>query len=379
MKIYDSATQKYKIVGKTKNTIKIFICGPTIYDSLHLGHARVFLIYDALIRFLSFHNIKSKMIVNVTDIDWKIERRADRLKIPVKDITDYYFEQFLNDIQLMDLTDKMIFAKVSDYLETSVAIVKKTMDNNKSYSKGGNVYLNNNSVKKNYFSSKLQNQEFDISNAKKKSQDILLWNSSDIFGQFHYSTRDLPSGIPWWHLQDVSVIMYFFGGQYDIHGGAKELISPHHKSILSILQQLTNKSSPVGVWMHSGLLRYKNEKMSKSGNNVIKISDFLKKYNSNTLKLYIYSKNYKENFDFSETELKKYKIIEKKVRTLLELYENEHTGIRKEDKRQLMHKFVESLENDFDTVTALKVLIEALKENNINILKKMSEIFGLKY
>ncbi len=379
MKIYDSATKSYKSIGNTKRIIKIFICGPTIYNSLHLGHARVFLVYDALIRFLSFNGIKSRTIVNITDIDWKIEDRAELLKIPVKNIIDYYYEKFLIDIHAIGLTDKIIFAKVSNFMDTSILIINKTMKDKRSYMLGGNVYLKNKYNRNKYFSKKIESQEFDISRVKKKATDILLWNSYDTFGQLLYFTRDLPAGIPWWHLQDVSVIMELFKGKYDIHGGATELISPHHITILSILQTLTNERNPVGLWMHIGILKFKNKKMSKSGDNVITIDNFLQKYNSNVLRLYLYSKNYHQDMEFSEDELEKYKIIDQKICIALQMDENDSTKIMNVDQRHLMEKFKETLEDNFNTAKAIKILYEALKENHTNMLKQISEVFGLRY
>ncbi len=379
IKIYDSATKGYKVIGKTKNTIKIFICGPTIYDSLHLGHARVFLVYDALIRFLSFNGVKSQTIVNITDVDWKIEKRADSLKISVSDIVEFYYKQFLTDIQAMGLCDKILYAKVSNFLDTSLSIIKKTLYDKRSYLSGGNVYLKGNPNTNKSFSPKLKDQEFDISPFKKKPTDILLWNSSDIFGQFLFFTGDLPAGIPWWHLQDVSVIMELFDGKYDIHGGASELISPHHMSILTILQQLTNEGDPVKTWMHIGILKFKNKKMSKSGKNIIPVSNFLKKYNSNILRLYLYSKKYRQDIEFSEKELAEYKILDQKLRIILQLNENKPTGIQNTCKNTLIDRFIKSLENDFDTPKAIKILNQALIENNASALKQMSEIFGLWY
>jgi cysteinyl-tRNA synthetase len=250
--------------------------------------------------------------------------------------------------------------------------------NGKAYPAGGNVYLDAAAMQSFGSMARMTRQDLsdcrlDISPAKKSPQDILLWNSSEHF-DVSFSDSVLGTGIPWWHMQDSSVAVASFGGSYDIHGGASELVYPHHESHLAQLKAITSLGRPVRFWTHVGLVRIKGKKMSKSLGNTIEIQDLLRKYSANAIRLYLLSKHYRDEFDFSEKELERFEELCFKISSTVP---DNH---ERKKQSSLAAKFFKCMEDDFDTPGAIKALTEAAKSgNNTSDLKAMVNILGLYY
>jgi cysteinyl-tRNA synthetase len=214
----------------------------------------------------------------------------------------------------------------------------------------------------------LEDCRLDILPEKKSPLDVLLWNASENF-DVGFHDEILGSGIPWWHMQDTSVAIASFGGSYDIHGGASELVYPHHESHLAQLQALTSRDKPVRFWTHVGLIQIKGKKMSKSMHNTVAVRDLLKRHSPNALRLYFYSKHYRDDFDFAEKELDSFEQVN----------DNLAASVRAgRVKKQMAGKFFKYIANDFDTPRALKVLYEAARARSTN-LDAVMNAFGLRY
>lgn len=188
-----------------------------------------------------------------------------------------------------------------------------------------------------------------------------------------FKEHELGNGIPWWHIQDISVIMGIFSGKYDIHGGATDLIIPHHEFINSILYQLKLKKKSPKLWLHVGLVYMKNKKMSKTYKNVVLVKDLLDKFNSNTIRLYCYSKNYRYPLVYSYRILEEYAILEKKIKEII-LSEK-----RSQEDDKIIQIFINYLNDDFNTYSALRLLRKCIKEKKYYEIKKMAEILDLRY
>jgi cysteinyl-tRNA synthetase len=381
LKIFDSLTKKKSDFVSRGNNVKIFICGPTIYDYCHLGHARMFFFYDFMARYLTFKGFDPIVIVNITDIDPKIATRASIQGLSPEALANKYIDELYTDLLSCGVITSFNFARVSDYVKTAAKLVASLLDRKLAYSRNGNIYLDTTELKSFGKLSKmnieeLDNRRLDIGPGKINPRDILIWNTSDEFGQ-KYDNKVLGSGIPWWHMQDTSVVMSNFNGIYDIHGGATELIYPHHESHLAQLEVLTSASCPVQYWTHVGLVNVKGKKMSNSEGNAIKIRDLLKRYNSNTLRLYLFSKNYKEPLVFSKSKLDKFEIIDQAIGNAMA---NVFVNRKANNNSKLLAKFIKYIEDDFNTPPALEVLIDiARSHDSSNDLKNMVNIFGLRY
>ena len=363
------------------NIVKIFVCGPTVYDYCHLGHARIFFFYDFMMRYLLLKGLSPIVLVNITDIDPKITARANIEGLSTEALTNKYIDELYYDLISCGITTSFNFVRVSDYVNTAAKLVADLLERNLAYSRNGNIYLNTARLKaygklSQMNKNDLDNRRLDIGPGKLNPSDILIWNASDEFGQ-KYDHKILGSGIPWWHMQDTSVAMSNFNGIYDVHGGATELIYPHHESHLAQLEVLTYSSCPIRYWTHVGLVKIKGRKMSNSIGNTIKIRDLLKRYNSNTLRLYLFSQHYRESLIFSRSKLNKFEIID---RTISKAINNVLTHKESSNNPELLAKFIRYIEDDFDTPRALNLLIDtARSQDKVKDLKNMVNIFGLQY
>jgi cysteinyl-tRNA synthetase len=360
--------------------LRMLICGPTVYDFSHLGHARILLFYDLVARYLMLSGMPTTAILNITDIDPKISFRAKEERSSAADISNKFINELLIDIQSLGINTLSI-AKTSDYIETARMLILGLLSNKSAYFANGNVFLDINSLVSYGKLSRMNredliNSRVDIAPGKKNPNDILLWNGSDDFGQ-KYHDDSLGVGVPWWHIQDSSVAMSIFNGIYDMHGGATELVYPHHESIMAQLRVLTSNQQPVKIWNHVGLVSINGKKMSKSFGNIIRIRDLIRKYNSNIIRLYLFSKHYSQPFVFSQSELDKFYSIDETIASAL--WRDVDTKIPHRRTR-LTNEFTGYIENDVNTPPALELMIEtARKCKSIVDLRYMVRIFGLVY
>lgn len=381
MKIYDTLSRKKSYFISKDNNVKIFVCGPTVYDYCHLGHARIFLFYDLMTRYLRFKGLTPIVIINITDIDPKIPIKANIEGLSTEALTNKYIDELYNDLLSCGIITSFNFVRVSDYVNTAAKLVANLLERKLAYSRNGNIYLDTTRLKSygklsQMSKSDVDNRRLDIGPGKINPSDILIWNASDEFGQ-KYDNKILGSGIPWWHMQDTSVVMSNFNGIYDVHGGATELIYPHHESHLAQLKVLTSSSCPIQYWTHVGLVKIKGKKMSNSVGNTIKIRDMLKRYNSNTLRLYFLSQHYRESIIFSKSKLNKFEIIDKSLSNTID---NVLAYEESSNNSKLLSKFIRYIEDDFDTPRALDLLLNTVSlHDEVNNVKNMVNIFGLQY
>jgi cysteinyl-tRNA synthetase len=332
-------------------------------------------------RYLRFKGLTPIVIINITDIDPKIPIKANIEGLSTEALTNKYIDELYSDLLSCGIITSFNFVRVSDYVNTAAKLVANLLERKLAYSRNGNIYLDTTRLKSygklsQMSKSDVDNRRLDIGPGKINPSDILIWNASDEFGQ-KYDDKILGSGIPWWHMQDTSVVMSNFNGIYDIHGGATELIYPHHEAHLAQLKVLTSSSCPIQYWTHVGLVKIKGKKMSNSVGNTIKIRDILKRYNSNTLRLYFFSQHYRESIIFSKSKLNKFEIIDKSLSNIIDTvlaYEESSNNSK------LLSKFIRYLEDDFDTPRALDLLLNTVGlHDEVNNVKNMVNIFGLQY
>jgi cysteinyl-tRNA synthetase len=372
---------KDKATPPRDGSLKILICGPTVYDFSHFGHGRILLFYDLVARYLMLRGVRTTAILNITDIDPKISLRARQERSSTTDVSNRFINELLIDIQSLGINTFGI-ARTSDYVKSAMKLISELLNKKRAYLANGNVYLDTSFLVSYGRLSRmsredLANSRIDIAPGKKNPSDILIWNGSDDFGQKYYD-KSLGVGVPWWHTQDSSVAMSIFNGIYDIHGGATELIYPHHESLLAQLRVLTSNQQPVKIWNHVGLVNIDGKKMSKSFGNVIRIRDLTRKYNSNTIRLYVFSKHYRQPFMFSQSELDKFYSTNETIASAL--WGKNDAAKSPDRKTRLINEFTSYIEDDVNTPAALQLMIEtARKRESITDLLHMTRIFGLIY
>ena len=385
LKLYNSfSSSKEDFVPFEKNLVKMFICGPTVYDYTHLGHARIFLIYDLLSRCLNDQGLKTDVLVNLTDINQNVFDKAKENLTTYKDVAKFYASAFVIALQSLGIQSVNRLAYVSDYVSSIEAQIRKLLQKKVAYMAHGNVYLDVSQVQ-NYGQISQQTRDqlnlhrLDIGPGKKNPEDVMLWNCTDDF-DFSWES-EFGKGIPWWHMQDTAVAVENFGDNYDIHGGARELVYPHHEAHLAQYQLLSGSKQPVKAWVHVGLVLSEGEKMSKSIGNVVWVKNLIKKYDSDLIRLYILSKHYRDDMNFSENDLMlKKPLLDLIHLTTLRVSDTTHSTVS-----SLMHDFMESLNDDLDSPTALakleQICIEVKNGKSVTQadFNRMCKILGIKY
>ncbi len=387
MLIFDRETKSNISIAPGNNFIRIFVCGPTVYDNCHIGHARIFVLVDLISRALQSRNHVSHVIVNITDIDPKLFENNIN--------SDLIFGNLIDDLNRLGIGN-LNYARATDYVAESKEVIGNLIKRKLAYSINGNVYLDSSKFNSygalSHLSKKeLQNQRHDIDINKRNVTDIFLWNTSDDYG-IQYNDKNFGNGTPWWHTQDTAVAMFHFDGNYDIHVGGIDLCFPHHEMLRAILMALTHKKKPVKCWMHVGILDIESTKMSKSTGNAIYVRDLLKKFDANTLKLYFYSLDYKKIMNFSVSELIKFEAINTMIRNIVSTsvhdsrnYDTTNDNAVTDTKAlrkdtNTLELFYNYIENDLDTPNALALFLQTvMNPNRMNEAKKMMKIFGLEY
>ena len=381
MKIFDALSSKPIAINTSSKQIRILICGPTLYETCHVGHARVIYFYDLMTRYFIHKGFDAIAVVIMTDLDPKISSKAESVGKSIQAVTNFYMDEFLFDISSLGTDRFLLLARVSNYVNVAIDIIKKLSCNKIAYSASGNMYIDVRKIPgygemSGMSCDKLREFRIDIAPHKRNPEDVLLWNSVNLSGQQFFRST-FGNGFPWWHIQDVSIAMSIFGGQYDIHGGGIELIYPHHETILGQLRTLTNIRRPVGWWTHVGTVTINGNKMSNSFSNTLKIRDLVKEFLPNVIKMYLLSKPYREELAFSKNHLKKFIAVDNLIADRIL---SKGTANNSAYSNKIFAEFQARLDNDFDTPGALNILMDGLANAiDRNILEKMTNIFGLCY
>lgn len=377
IKIYNSLSRKIEpLVPLEDNKLKIYVCGITPYDASHLGHAFVFVFFDALIRFLKFQGYKTTYIQNVTDIDDDILKRAAVEKIDWKTLGGKWTKNLLADFEFLNIQKPDVMPKASEVIDSIIQIIKSLEAKKFTYEVDGNVYFSVSSFKKYGALSRLPREEMikisAISGADPKDPrkqdplDFVLWQPRQT--RFGKDEPAWPSpwgaGRPGWHIECSAMSWQFLGERIDIHGGGSDLVFPHHESEIAQSESFTGKSPFVKYWLHCGMVMYENEKMSKSIGNLIFIKDLKKKYSANAIRWYLLSHHYRGPWEYVEKDLeeaqKTVDYIEKKI--------------MQQEEVVVSNEFIELLSDDFNSPKALEIL---KKTNNPTKQYAMWSLLGL--
>jgi L-cysteine:1D-myo-inositol 2-amino-2-deoxy-alpha-D-glucopyranoside ligase len=381
MKLYNTLSRKKEDFTPIKNgEISIYVCGITPYDTTHLGHAFVYVSFDALIRYLSFKKYKTNYTQNVTDIDDDILRKAKEENRDWKELGQFWTDKFLNDLKFLNVLTPNNYVRATDSVENIIEITKKLIAKKFAYEREGNVYFNVKKFSKYGELSKYTEQQMILISKergadpddplKKNRLDFILWQK----GKTGEPSWESPwgNGRPGWHIECSAMINRYLGNRIDIHGGGRDLIFPHHESEIAQSESYTNEKPFVKYWMHISMVMYEGEKMSKSLGNLIMVSELSKKYSANSIRWLLLSHHYREpwEFDYSDIEEAKEKI------SLVEKLPDKFSDASPDVK--LWNAFEAFLDDDFDTPKALDLIFETAKSENpdISFIKKGMNALG---
>ncbi len=340
----------------------MFVCGPTIQDYIHVGHARTYLFYDSLARYLRHLGYAVELLVNITDIDESIVKGAKAEGKTVREFSREHEAGFASDMKGLGITS-VEFDRVSDHVQDMIGQVQGLLDNGHAYRLGGSVYFSIDTY--GAFGSLSKQSPYEISlrpleiaEGKRNQADFSLWRESGKEEQQWESPWG--RGTPGWHIQDTAVSYSHYGAQYDIHGGARELVYPHHEAQIAEMESLTGKRPFVGYWVHSGLLTQRREKMAKSRGNVLRVREVLAGHSQGALRLYLLSMHHREDAEFKETELAKWEDVFSELIKAAERVRGKCGGRARDGTSA--RRFLAALDDDMHSDAAIKILVKEVKD-----------------
>lgn len=376
MKIYNSLTNSLENFNSIeKNKVGIYVCGPTVYNYIHIGNSRPIIVFDVLARYLKSIGYEVKFVQNFTDIDDKIIKKSIEEKVPFKDITEKYISAFLEDISKLNIIEGILRPRVSENILEIIQMIENLIDNSYAYELNGDVLFD---VHKYRDYGKLSNrtisnkENVEETETKKNVEDFALWKKKKE-GEPYWDSP-WSKGRPGWHIECSAMSEKYLGKNFDIHCGGLDLIFPHHENeIAQSICSHCEKTTFANYWMHNGFVEINGEKMSKSLGNFITLHDILKKYEGNILRFFMLTSHYRKPINFSYENIE----IAKKTLSSIEdtLYRYESISNTQNSNKEILKlidkfndKFKESLDEDLNTPAAISSIHDHIKDINKLIL-----------
>jgi len=368
MNLQDTLTTVEQELDITKK-IKIYLCGVTVYDESHIGHARTIIVFDVLRKYLESKKVEVDFVQNFTDVDDKIINRATKENVTAEEISSKYIENYFRDFEELNVKRATNYPKATEHIEDIIEFIKKLIDKEIAYVTKNGVYF---AVSKFSEYGKLSKKKIDelqsgsriqIDETKKDPADFAVWKFSDI-----NPTWESPwgKGRPGWHIECSVMSLKYLGENFDIHGGGRDLIFPHHENEIAQSEACTNLPF-AKIWMHVGMVTISGEKMSKSLGNTKSIKQVLENWGPNIIRLFCLSGHYSKVIDYSEDMLKenltKWRQVETCYFELIHANNKNQENVS-ENVQKIGIEFDKSLEDDFNTHLALSAFFQLVKETN---------------
>jgi len=372
IRIYDTMSkQELELKPLRGNRVNMFVCGPTVYDLCHIGHARTYIAYDIIARYLRARGYSLFFLMNLTDVDDKIINRAKETGEEPLTLSKKMTEEFYKDLSVLKIHSVNLFAKASEHIPEIISQIKQLIDRGCGYQVDGDVFF---SISEFPEYGKLSHQKpeelkkhrIDPDPRKRNPADFALWKSQKP-GELGW---DSPWGMgrPGWHIEDTAITGLYFGPRYDIHGGAVELVFPHHEAEIAQAESASGEHPMVNYWVHTGILRIKGEKMAKSLKNFISIREAVEKYPSEAIRFYFASSHYRSQIDFDEENIKR------AVQNVESLYT---TLNRVQDLMKSAAKNAESSRNIQSSLETRKKEFDSAMEDDFNTPLAVSSLIAL--
>ena len=382
MRIYNSLTrEKEEFVPIVPGEVKMYVCGPTVYNYFHIGNGRTFIIFDTIRRYLEYRGYKVTFIQNFTDIDDKMINKANAEGITVKELGDKFINEYYQDADGLQIKRATVNPRATEYIEEVVKFVQELVDKGFAYEVDGDVYFSTNKFEE-YGKLCGQNLEdlqsgarISIDERKKDPMDFAVWKSQKPGEPAWESPWGL--GRPGWHIECSCMAKKLLGDTIDIHGGGMDLKFPHHENEIAQSEAVTGKKF-ANYWMHAAFVNVDNKKMSKSENNFVTAREALTKYSSDVIRFLMLSGHYRTQINFS-TELldsakssveRLYNCINNLENLINEVNRKEADDSEKDYLKSLdkyREKFIEKMDDDFNTADGISVLFDLVKDINNNV------------
>lgn len=395
MKLYNTMTNKieeFKTIEE--NEVKMYVCGPTVYNYIHLGNARPIVVFDTLARYFKYKGMGVNYVQNFTDVDDKIINKSMEEGTSASEVSEKYIKYFFEDISKLNILESVKRPKVTENMAEIIEIIQKLIDNGFAYEKDGDVYFE---VKKYKDYGKLSNQKIeelelgariDVSDIKKNPVDFALWKKKKDGEPFWESPWG--QGRPGWHIECSAMAKKYLGDTFDIHGGGQDLVFPHHENEIA-QSKCAYHGNFANYWLHNGFIQINGDKMSKSLGNFFLLREILEKFSGNVVRLFILSTHYRKpiNFSFENMEDTKKALLNivksmNKFENIVEKYKNEKIeNVKNSEFSQKIDefnkKFEEAMDEDMNTPQALATIFDQIRETNKFISTNENEFSTIYY
>ncbi len=381
LKIYNTLTRKKeKFIPIKKGEVGMYICGPTVYNYIHIGNARPFIIFEVVRRFLKFKGYKVRYIQNLTDIDDKMINKARELNISVSELAEKFIQEYFIDADSLNIERADVHPRATEHIAEIIELLKGLEEKGYAYEIDGDVFFDVSKFK-NY--GKLSGQDIEelkigarveVDERKRDAIDFALWKKA----KEGEPSWDSPwgKGRPGWHIECSAMSMKYLGKTFDIHAGGSDLIFPHHENEIA-QSEANNNQQYVRYWMHNGYLCLNNQKMSKSLGNIMKVRDIIQKYKGEVIRYFILSAHYRSPLNFSEEQLQQAQNSLQRLNNIIYnvkhlLKQDKFKKSKDKDDELILEKrkegeqqFIKAMDDDFNTPVALSRLFSFAKDVNI--------------
>lgn len=382
IKVYNTLNKKKEeFIPLTPGEVKMYVCGPTVYNFFHIGNGRTFIVFDTIRRYFEYRGFKVDFVQNFTDIDDKMIKKANEEGTTVKKIGDTYIKEYYQDADALNIERATVNPRATEFIGEIIKFVKGLVDKGYAYEVDGDVYF---STKKFEGYGKLSGQNIEdlqsgarisVDERKKDPMDFAIWKAQKPGEPAWKSPWGM--GRPGWHIECSCMAKKLLGETIDIHAGGSDLKFPHHENEIAQSEALTGETF-ARYWLHSAFVNVNNEKMSKSLNNFFTAREILERYDADVIRFLMLSAHYRQQLNFSEDLLESAKASVERIYNAIGNLENlidevSREEMNEEEKAYLeslnkyKEKYIEKMDDDFNTADAITAIFDLIKDTNTNI------------
>ena len=382
IKVYNTLNKKKEeFIPLTPGEVKMYVCGPTVYNFFHIGNGRTFIVFDTIRRYFEYRGFKVDFVQNFTDIDDKMIKKANEEGTTVKKIGDTYIKEYYQDADALNIERATVNPRATEFIGEIIKFVKGLVDKGYAYEVDGDVYF---STKKFEGYGKLSGQNIEdlqsgarisVDERKKDPMDFAIWKAQKPGEPAWNSPWGM--GRPGWHIECSCMAKKLLGETIDIHAGGSDLKFPHHENEIAQSEALTGEPF-ARYWLHSAFVNVNNEKMSKSLNNFFTAREILERYDADVIRFLMLSAHYRQQLNFSEDLLESAKASVERIYNAIGNLENlidevSREEMNEEEKAYLeslnkyKEKYIEKMDDDFNTADAITAVFDLIKDTNTNI------------
>ena len=382
IKVYNTLNKKKEeFIPLTPGEVKMYVCGPTVYNFFHIGNGRTFIVFDTIRRYFEYRGFKVDFVQNFTDIDDKMIKKANEEGTTVKKIGDTYIKEYYQDADALNIERATVNPRATEFIGEIIKFVKGLVDKGYAYEVDGDVYF---STKKFEGYGKLSGQNIEdlqsgarisVDERKKDPMDFAIWKAQKPGEPAWNSPWGM--GRPGWHIECSCMAKKLLGETIDIHAGGSDLKFPHHENEIAQSEALTGEPF-ARYWLHSAFVNVNNEKMSKSLNNFFTAREILERYDADVIRFLMLSAHYRQQLNFSGDLLESAKASVERIYNAIGNLENlidevSREEMNEEEKAYLeslnkyKEKYIEKMDDDFNTADAITAIFDLIKDTNTNI------------